>query len=241
MKYFLVFIALLYVTIAYGQLTYEQIDFTRIPQKKIRHYIIKQIKKDIHYLTDVHPSCRSKDRFTKLNTMQNTYLIKESTDIVWEIYNTVNLAEAWDGRMVSFGFLYSKWADYIIYRNSINYCEIDTGQVFFINLKLLYGIYNLPVGLQVIDIDSANTTITFSYLEGGKSAGIQTIKFIPTIEGYTKIEHISTFKSNSPFRDKRLYPFYHTKVLDEFHEKIAESISSNDDIFSVLSNSTDSN
>jgi len=173
--------------------------------------------------------------------MEYSYLIKESADVVWKAYHSANMANVWSGRLISFGLLCSKWTDYILYKNSTDFCTIDTGQVFFINLRILCGIHNLPVGIQVVDIDDEDMSITLSYLEGGKSIGIQTIKLTSTPEGFTKVIHTSEFRSNSKIRDKRLYPFYHTKVLDEFHRNIALNISADRAIFFVLNRTSDLN
>ena len=235
MRLELVVVVTLFMSSVNCQRSIDEIDFARIPQKKIRQYLSDQIKNDRNLLSDFHPSCSNKPDFPELNRMENSYLIMESADIVWDTYNSANLTDAWNGKMISFGLLCSKWSEYIVYRNSTDFCGIDTGQVFFINLRIFRGIFNLPVGLQVIEIDNQNMTIAFSYLEGGKSVGTQTIKLTGTSEGYTEITHTSAFKSDSPFRDKRLYPYYHTKVLNEFHRNIARDISSDGNIFYVLS------
>ena len=218
----------------YSQLTFHEIDFSRIPQKKIRHFIKRQVISDDGNFTELQPSTTCESNFEELHTMQNTYLIKESPEVVWEAYNTANLATAWNGRIISLGFLCSKWSDYIVYKNGNDYCSIDTGQVFFLNLRILYGIYNLPVGIQVTNVDPDNMSITLSYLKGGKSIGTQTITLHSTPMGYTEVIHQSAFKSSSSFRDKHLYPYYHTKVLNEFHRNIANNITTEKDFFVVL-------
>ena len=238
MKYFFLFIVTLWMNCVYSQLSFHEIEFSRIPQKKIRHYIVNQIKNDSASFSDLQPSTSSDSDSDELYTMQNTYLIKESPETVWKNYKSANLTTAWNGKIISLGFLCSKWSDYVVYKNSNDYCSIDTGQVFFLNLRILYGMYNLPVGIQVIDIDTDNMTITLSYLDGGKSIGIQAITLYPTSTGYTKVIHKSSFKSSSRFRDKHLYPYYHTKVLNEFHRNIAENITTEKDFFVVLPNNS---
>lgn len=234
MKYLFFFISTLYINSVYCQLSFQEIDFTRIPQRKIRHYLERQINNDIGYFSDLQPSSSNNRNSEELFTMQNSYLIKESPEIVWDTYNTADLAKAWNGKIISLGFLCSKWSDYVVYKNSTNYCSIDTGQVFFLNLRILYGMYNLPVGIQVININADAMSVTFSYLDGGKSVGTQTIQLIATDQGYTKVIHRSAFKSGSHFRDKHLYPYYHTKVLNEFHRNIANNITTEKDFFLVL-------
>lgn len=237
MKYLLFVIINLSCTILYSQLTADDIDFSRIPQKKIREYMLQQVKSKHKKISDLHPSCNNCSDFPGIHSMKNMYLVKESPQKVWQTYLTANMSDVWNGKIISFGLLCSKWSDYILYKNSDDYCGLDTGQVFFINLRILKGLYNLPVGIQIDNIDEMNMKITFSYLEGGKSIGTQTITLVPADHGYTEVIHESSFKSSSHFRDKRLYPFYHTKVLNEFHRNIAKNITKDKDFFFVLSSS----
>ena len=54
----------------------------------------------------------------------------------------------------------------------------------------------------------------------GKARGLQKIQLVETPEGYTRIIHITYFRSNSRFRDKALYPHFHKKAITEFHNNI---------------------
>ena len=82
------------------------------------------------------------------------------------------------------------------------------------------GIYNVPVAFEFITVDSVQKVIEFSYIEGNKSSGVQQIKFLDMGGNRTKILHISYFKSNSPFRDRWLYPFFHIKIVNNFHRNM---------------------
>ena len=85
--------------------------------------------------------------------MENVYIIKDDPKSVWAMYKNINIAESWTGRLVSFGVLFSKWSDFVCYRNSDQMATADTGQVFFINLRLLSGFYNLPVGVEIVAVN----------------------------------------------------------------------------------------
>jgi hypothetical protein len=211
----------------------DSIDLSRIPQRKIRNYIRHERENKIHYLNDFKPSCRAEEESAGFSMMENTYLIKEKVENVWRTYCTTSLAQAWENRMASFGLLFSRWTDSIEYRNDSQASGIDTGLVFFIDLKLLRGIYNIPVGVEILKIDSLFRTITFSYLEGGRAKGIQTIRLLEDQNGFTKIIHTSAFKSNSQLRDQHLYPFYHTRILNEFHRKMLHHFIHNRDEFII--------
>jgi hypothetical protein len=224
MRGILLIYLLFHTVIGFSQVSIDSIDMSRIPQRKIRHLLIHDRDNQIHYLTDFKPSCTNDQDTSGFSIMQNTYLIKEKIDDVWKLYKNTNLAQAWSGKLTSFGLCFSKWSDQIFYRSDHSSAVIDTGQVFFIDLRLLHGLYNLPVGAQILRVDSIRRSITLSYLEGGKSRGIQFIRLLEDGNGFTKIIHTSAFKSNSHFRDKHLYPFYHTKVLNEFHRNIVRGI-----------------
>lgn len=210
---------------SYSQALLAEIDLNRIPQKKIRHFICDQIDDHRLKLSDIEPSYQlsGEESYYSYSYVEDTFLIRKSLDKVWNSYCSTRMAASWDGKKISFGLLFSKWSDFIMYRSDHSYAPLDTGQVFFVNLKLLY-IYNLAVGFEIINIDNQKKTIQFSYVKGGKSEGVQTIRFFNTEEGNTKIVHTSEFHSNSKFRDRRLYPRFHKKLVYEFHENMLLSL-----------------
>jgi hypothetical protein len=132
--------------------------------------------------------------------------------------------------MVSFGLLVSTWNNEILYRGDQNYTGIDTGQVIFVNLRILKGLYNLAVGLEIVDIDNTRKSITYSYIKGGKSRGKQTLYFRPTGKGYTRIIHQTAFKGDSFIRDRYLYPYFHRIAINEFHRNMKKCMRENNKI-----------
>jgi hypothetical protein len=122
-------------------------------------------------------------------------------------------------RRVSFGVLLQKFPNNIYY-NHDSIDGIETGQVYFLNLKILKGICNIPVAFEIITVDTTEKIIEFSYIEGNKSSGVQQIKFCDFGNDSTQIIHTSYFKSDSDFRDKRLYPFFHKKIVNDFHRNM---------------------
>ena len=103
--------------------------------------------------------------------LESVYYLKELPEKVWKTYQNTSPAESWNGSMISFGLLLSKSKNTVMYNNDKYYSGIDTGQVFYVNLRIMKGLYNLAVGLEIINIDSTHKSITFSYLKGGKSQG----------------------------------------------------------------------
>ena len=84
----------------------------------------------------------------------------------------------------------------------------------------MLGIFNIPVAFEIITVDSAEKVIEFSYIEGNKSRGVQHVKFLDIGGGRTEIVHTSYFKSDSRIRDKWIYPFFHEKIVNDFHRNM---------------------
>jgi hypothetical protein len=86
------------------------------------------------------------------------------------------------------------------------------------------GLFNLPMAFEIINIDPVERLIEFSYIDGNKARGKQTIQFTDNDDGRIRITHKSFFKSNSPFRDNLLYPYFHRKFIREFHRNMKQLI-----------------
>jgi hypothetical protein len=204
-------------------MTLDEIDLHKIPQKKVRVYI--QCQKDINVqkFSDLTPSCCNGQDLNAYRHIEKTYLVRKNINQLWEKYKTISPADLWNSKMVSFSFLYSMIDNKIMYRDG-KYSGIQPGQVLYLNMKLLRGIYNLALAFEIVNVDDTNKIIEFSYVNGGKSAGKQIIQLFPTPEGYTRIIHKSIFKSNSSFRDKALYPVFHNKATKQFHHNVQKRV-----------------
>ncbi len=203
----------------------DEIDFTKIPQRTIRTLIQHQFDQNhLQHFKELNATYHTGQNLHGYRKTESVYYLRETPDNVWKTYQATSPAASWNGKMVSFGVLISKWNDSILYRNDVQFAGIDTGQVFFINLRIMKGLYNLAVGLEIVNIDPLKRSITFSYLEGGKSRGEQTIYFVPTKKGYTRIVHQTNFKSDSYLRDCYLYPYFHRIAINEFHRNMRRSL-----------------
>ncbi|HJZ39496.1 MAG TPA: hypothetical protein VJ203_03960 [Bacteroidales bacterium] len=208
----------------YAQYVLNVIDLEQIPQEKVRVMVASLQQEKITRLSELESTFTWGQDMKGYCWLESAYRIKETPSTVWEIYNNTSPAESWNGRMVSFGLLISKYQNKVMYREDNYFTGIDTGQVFYVNLRIMKGLYNLAVGLEIIDIDPVNRSITFSYLKGGKSRGEQTIYFIPSRKGFTEIIHQTAFKSNSYLRDRYLYPYFHRIAINEFHRNMRNAI-----------------
>jgi hypothetical protein len=209
-----------------AQMSLYEIDIYRIPQKKVKKFIKNQLDNEIIAFSDLIPSCPDDSDLSDFSVHEKIFTVDTSIAVTWENYINANPTQSWESRIVSFGVLLHKNKHDIVYRNE-NYSGIDTGQVYFLNLRIFQGIYNLAVAFEVVDINMENRTIEFSYIEGGKALGRQQLKFHEMEDGSTEIIHTSSFKSESNIRDKFLYPFFHERSINQFHKNMARMIAEN--------------
>jgi hypothetical protein len=211
-----------------AQKNLDDVDLELIPHRSVREYLLQQKKNNIIQFIDIKPTWCEPQKTSEYNIQKRTYTIKENISKVWSKYQNTSPAKSWNGKKVMFGFMFSKKQDEALYAGD-EFTGIDTGQVIFLNLKLL-KFYNLAMAFEIISVDAENKIIEFSYIEGNVSHGKQCLQFLDTPEGYTQIIHSSYFKSESKLRDKFLYPFFHARTTNEFHRIMKRLIRDNNDM-----------
>lgn len=203
----------------YGQCTFDDIKLEQIEQKTIRKYVQRQIEEGKHQFYDIQPSWNRGDDLSLYNKTEATFFLNASLQDVWQGYLSIDPSKLWNNRSMSKGLMLQKFPAKIFYTKDSS-ANIDTGQVYFLNLKLLSGMHNIAVAFEIVTIDPLERVIEFSYVKGNHSLGVQQIKFFADDDNSTKIIHTSYFKSNSHFRDKWLYPHFHKKITKNFHKNI---------------------
>jgi len=204
-----------------AQLSLNNLDYTRIPQKKIINFVEEQKKTGRELFSEFIPKCFSEQDSAQYHKISTSYIIPGKSEDVWNEYLSIQPSEAYRGRIVDFGFLYSKDDDRILYKEDF-FDRMKVGQLFFFNVKLLGGIRNLGIADEVTAIDNNLKIIRFCYIENGKTEGTQEIQLKNRDDGYTSVTHYTWYKSNSRFRDRILYPFFHKRSVDEFHRAVRE-------------------
>ncbi len=199
-----------------GQICLEDIELDRISQNKIQEYIHFQQEHGIHAFSDIKPSLEADSDVKGYFIRENEYQIKKNIEEVWNLYLNTDATKMWNGKKISFGFLFSKKQDRIVYCDESN-SKIDTGTIVYLNLRLISGLKNLATAFEFINIDYENKTIEFSYLTGNLSEGKQRVQFSTTPKGYTRILHTSFYKSNNVFKNYIFYPYFHTRTTNVFH------------------------
>lgn len=208
-----------------AQMSLDDVDIERIPQKKVREFVHHQ--KTNHHFTqfeEIQPTLTNSDDGTGFRTHRAKYQVKSDLTEVWDYYRKANPSESWEGKRFSFGFAFNRQKDELVYRED-NYSEgIEEGQMFYVNLKLMGGVYNMAVAFEIITVDPEKKVMEFSYVQGGQSKGMQRIQLKENDRGETDIIHTSFFKSDSKFRDAVLYPFFHKRIINEFHRRMRKRI-----------------
>jgi hypothetical protein len=218
MKALLIFCIVFISFCATAQDNILSINFKEIKFKKVREFINRQKENKIINFEDVKGSYSLAENKSYKKHRQS-YLIKKPIEEVWASYNSTSPAKSWNGKMLNFGCLISKKSNHISYKNDL-YEGAEIGQVFYVNLKLLKGLYNLAVAFEVTKLSDKDHTIEYSYVQGGKTQGKQWMTMSTTPEGYTRISHYTLYKSDSEFRDAFLYPYVHELAINEFHHNM---------------------
>jgi hypothetical protein len=201
-----------------------RIHLDEIPQRRIRNYIISRNIDKMDNFSMIHPSWKKEIDESDFKVIEKTFFLKYRLSSVWQFYQHANTFKMWNSKSIRFGLLITKCSNSVVYSKNPFYPEVDTGQVYFLNIKLMKGLFNIPVAFEIITIDQNQRIVEFSYIDNNKSRGKQSMQFFDDGEGRTKIVHRSFFKSESAFRDDFLYPYFHKKFIREFHKNMKQLI-----------------
>jgi hypothetical protein len=199
------------------------LDITRIKQKSVQKFIVDLETRGITYFEDLHPSVDDQTDSGKFDRNCHYFRNDHPVDEVWNAYKVAHPAEIWKGRIVSLGFIYSPVKKQIIYPED-EYPGLEPGQIFFIEMRVFFGMVHFPVSFVVTDVDQQKYSVSFSYIREGMSKGAQTIKLKEKELDRTEIEHSSIHQTENVLRDKTLYPIYHKKAIKEVHSNIRKML-----------------
>jgi hypothetical protein len=198
----------------------QRINFKAIPQKKIRNFIKTRAIDKLKDFSLIHPSWKKNSDVKQFHFNEKVFYIDDKIDNVWQCYSHADLTKTLSRPSMRFGLLIEKASNSVFYTDSLAIPAIDTGQVYFFDLRILRGVLNIPVAFEVITIDPENEKLELSYIENNKSRGKQTIQFFDGGKDNTRIVHTSYFKSNSGIRDNLFYPHFHKKFIKNYHRNM---------------------
>lgn len=152
------------------------------------------------------------------------YRYDRPLDLVWDAYVKIDPCKAWAGKMIHFKQLYSRDTGEEVFPDQEYTGGMGVGQVIILDLHVLGGAVKLTVGHEVMEVDRSKNLIRICYLENSKSQGSQFIRFEALEDGRTEVSHQTFYRSGSWFRDKIIYPYFHTKAINEFHGNVRKAI-----------------
>lgn len=199
------------------------IDFLRIKQKSVHKLFGKNKILTLKHLSDLKSFCYDPGHSRKYHKHVLTFKINAPVEKVWETYKTISPQDTWNGRMVSFGAMYSRSKNRLSFHDDA-YHGIEPGQLIFLNLNLFANVAHLAVGHEVVGVDENLRQIKICYVQNGASVGTQLIHLKHVSDSETKISHETWYTSGSWFRDKVLYPVFHTRAIREFHTNVKRAI-----------------
>lgn len=197
----------------------DSVDYNRIEHKKVRRLISKQKHFGVSTFDEIHPVCYTSTDSGNYQTFTKSQLIRQDVNVVWNNLIHQSPSDEFDGRIVTFGLLYSKRYNNFLYKNEA-YDGIEEGQILFFNLRVLSGIKNLAVAMEVTRMDNEQKEIEYCYVDHGDTRGTQKFTLKPTAEGFTEITQLTRYKCKSRLRDRRLYSFFHERIVMEFFKSI---------------------
>lgn len=218
MKSLFLFQLLLVANIIVAQNRLDNLDWSKVSQKKVKAYIEDQVDHDLVNYADITSSCPNMSDVEGFNEHKKVYKLKNNIDSLWAAYTNANPSVTWKSRLVSFGLFFNRNTGETMY-NGGKYNGADTGQVYYINLKLMAGLFNLATSFEVINIDHEKKMFEFSYVTGGKCKGRQRIILKEGANNKTYVTHQTFFSSGQKLRD-RIYPFFHGKCIKKFHKNV---------------------
>lgn len=201
------------------------VDLRRIKSKKVKKFLVDNRLTESVNLKGYKSLCYNTSHANTYSRHFKSFLLKENIEDVWNTYKNIHPTEAWNGNMVSFGMGYCRRQDKVSYLED-QYSGMEAGQIIFLNLNI-YGLTSLAVAHEIKEVNEAEKFFKLSYMSHGKSEGSQWIRLIPTSDGHTEVQHETLYKSESAFRDKRIYPMFHTRAISEFHNSVKKKMLSN--------------
>lgn len=202
----------------------DSIDFDRLETKRLVKVLEQNNLYTLEDLSSVELACYEGDTDSAKHYYYvfQSFLIDADIETSWWAYMNFNpTSKGAKKDFLHFGMLYSANENKIYYAGD-PYPGMSEGELMVWNLRIWGGLAHVSVGQTIHRIDDENKSFEICYLEQGISHGTQTVELKETADGKTEVIHHTYYKSQSKFRDKRLYPGFHDIAISEFHESVKE-------------------
>ena len=206
------------VLAANAQTPISEADANKVGFKKVVKYL-KNV--DLRYFSEIQPSINENSDLSAFHFHSATYTVNAPVEQVWNTCLFASPANLWKGKTLGLGCVYSNGSDEIFYRDHAHFEKPELDQIYFLNISIL-RLFNIAAALIITDINHDENSIEFTYIEGNKAIGKQTLRLIAMCANETQITHDTHYKSSSRFRDRRLYPVFHQKAISDLHKMIDE-------------------
>lgn len=197
----------------------SRIDWSRIRQKSVHRLFKKNKLHALPNLAGLQSFCYDPGHTIKYRKHVKRFRIEAPIEKVWETYKTISPQDTWNGRMVSFGVMYSRRQNQLSYHDD-RYLGLEAGQLIFLSLNLLANRAHLAVGHEVVAVYDELMHIKICYVQNGASVGTQLIQLRKAGDRETEVVHETWYTSGSWFRDRILYPIFHERAITEFHTNV---------------------
>lgn len=201
------------------------IDKERIQSSQTLDYLSKNELENSADLEAITPKCYSEDQHENFHKHSKTYELNCSIQKAWDAYITIPPEISWSGRRLIFSFAYDTSPKNISYAHD-SYDGMKENQLIFIVIKIFFGLFKLAVTHYVSEVLPDQKKVKLCYVDGGKSWGSQFIRFEKISEDRTIIVHETYYRSDSKFRDEKLYPWLHERIIDQFHKNVKKYLAS---------------
>jgi hypothetical protein len=193
----------------------DSVDLSKIPHKKIRELLSVQKHFGITNFNEISPACITHADSGEYRTFLHSQVIRQNVSVVWKNITERPLSEIFNGHIVSLGLWYSSLSNNLHYRNE-KQSGLEEGQIIFFNLRVLSGIKNVAVALEVTRMDTSSRTLEYCYVDHGNTRGTQQITLQPLPDGSTRITQMTLYKCNSHLSYRKFYSYFHGRIVKEF-------------------------
>ncbi|MEL6196140.1 MAG: hypothetical protein AAFQ77_03720 [Myxococcota bacterium] len=148
---------------------------------------------------------------------QKTYAFSVSADIVRDTLRNSPPARLWSGD-AKHQLTYDRNTQ-TVHLPDDDHPPLTEGMVIVLDLRLVAPVH-IPVGFEIVQMDLKSGRMAFGYVRGNRSQGLQRLTIHEDDRQTARIMHETWYDSGSYVRDRFLYPFFHTRLLNAFYDNL---------------------